>query len=123
MSEQRVFISYSTVDRPLVQSALEWLRKSELRSAQIDDPANSIAAGDDFRSVITDKIRQADTVVLVWSDRAAKSAWVQYEVGMAQALGVPILVLLAAGSQAKLPRGLEKQRSSNSSRPSLPSPR
>jgi hypothetical protein len=110
MSEQRVFISHSTDDRPLVESALKWLQESEFRSAQIDDPSNwSPVAGDDVRSAITDKIRQADTVMLLWSDRAAKSAWVQYEVGMAQALGVPIRVMLAAGSRAKLPTGLARK--------------
>ena len=108
MSEQRVFMSYSTDDRPLVQSALNWLRESELRGAQVDDPANWGAVGDDVRGVITDTIRRADAVVLVWSDRAAKSAWVQYELGMAQALGVPIRIWLADGSSANLPAGLTK---------------
>jgi hypothetical protein len=88
MSEKRVFISHSNEDQPLVESVLKWLQESEFHSAQIDDPSNwSADAGDDVRSAIGDKIRQADAVMLLWSDRAAKSAWVQYEVGMAQALG------------------------------------
>jgi len=108
MSEKRVFISHSTEDQPLVESALKWLQESEFHSAQIDDPSNWSADGD-VRSAIGDKIRQADAVMLLWSDRAAKSAWVQYEVGMAQALGVPIRVMLAAGSRAKLPTGVAKK--------------
>jgi TIR domain len=110
MSEQRVFLSYSADDRPLVESAVKWLRESELGSADVDDPAKWGAVGDDVRTVIRDRIRRADTVVLVWSDRAAKSAWVQYQVGMAQALDVPIRVLVADDSQAKLPMGLGKTK-------------
>jgi hypothetical protein len=110
MSEHRVFMSYSIEDRPLLASAVKWLRESELRSAEIDDPAEWGAAGTDVRTIIGAKMRQADALVLLWSDRAAKSAWVQYEVGMAQALGVPIRVLLASGSRAKLPLGLAKTK-------------
>jgi TIR domain len=108
MSSQRVFLSYSTDDRPLVGPALKWVRDSELGAAHVDDPGNWGAVAKDMRTVIMDQIRKADTVVLVWSDRAAKSAWVHYEVGMAQALGVPIRVLVAADSRAKLPAGLAK---------------
>jgi len=106
MSEQRVFISYSRGDRPLAESAIERLRASDLRSARIDDPPYSVSAGEDARSIITDKIRQADTFVLLWSDQAAKSPWVQYEVGIAEALGLPIRVFLVGGSRAKVPMGL-----------------
>jgi hypothetical protein len=106
MTEQKVFISYTKGDLPLVQSALRWLRGSDLRSAEIDDPFNWSIRGEDVRSIIRDKIQQADTVVLVWSESAAKSAWVWYEVGMAQALGVPIRVLSAGDSRTKLPAGL-----------------
>lgn len=106
MNSKRVFISHSMDDRPLVKSALKWLRESELGTAEIDNPMELNASGEDMRSLIRDKIRQADTVLLLWSDQAAESAWVQYEVGMAQALGVPILVLMAGGSRAELPAGL-----------------
>jgi len=88
-----------------VRSALKWLQESGFRSAEIDDPTDW-SDGEDVRSVIADKIRNADTVVLVWSDRAASSPWVQYEIGMAQALGIPIRVLVAGGSRAELPAGL-----------------
>ena len=108
MNKSRVFISYSREDQPLVQSVVDWLKDSEFRSALIDDPTNWDARGDDRRSFIADKIRHADTVLLLWSDCAAKSPWVQYEVGIAQAFDVPIRVLLAQESTSKLPAGLAK---------------
>jgi hypothetical protein len=106
MNKSRVFISYSHEDQPLVQSVVHWLKNSEFRSAHIDDPANWVSWGDDVRTLITDKIRRADTVLLLWSDRAAKSPWVQYEVGIAQAFDIPIRILLAGESSSKPPTGL-----------------
>lgn len=109
MNKHTVFISYSHEDQPLVQSALRWLKNSEFRSAQVDDPRDWVSSGDDVRSLITERIRRADTVLLLWSDRAAKSPWVQYEVGMAQAFDVPIRVLLAGESNSKIPTSLGKK--------------
>jgi TIR domain len=108
MSEFKVFISYSREDQPFVQAAVKWLKNSQFRSAHIEDPATWGPLGDDVRAVITDKIRQTDTVLLLWSDHAAKSAWVQYEVGIAQAFDVPIRILRAGDSHSKLPTGLGK---------------
>ncbi|MBV9158530.1 MAG: toll/interleukin-1 receptor domain-containing protein [Acidobacteriaceae bacterium] len=107
MNSRKIFLSYSMDDRPFVYSALKRLPASEgLHTVEIDDPADWGAKTEDVRKTIGDKIRRADMVWLVWSDQAAKSPWVQYEVGMAQALGVPIRVLLASGSQPTLPAGL-----------------
>jgi hypothetical protein len=108
MTEQRVFMAYSQGDRRLLQSALKWLRESELRSAEIDDPANWSPRRKNVRSLIREKIGRANAVVVIWSDRAAKSAWVNYEIGMADALGVPIRVLSGGASPAKLPAGLDQ---------------
>src|SRR5437588_12977570 len=102
INSRRVFISHTMDDRPILYSAMEWLQHSDLRLAEVDDPAKWGARAEDPRKTISEKIRQADTVVLVWSDKAADSAWVQYDIGMAQALGVPIRVLLAGGPRSKL---------------------
>jgi hypothetical protein len=107
MSEQRAFMSNSTDDRPLLRSALNWLRESELRAAQIDDPADWGAVGNDVRDVISDRIRRADTLVLAWSDRAAKSAWVQYEVGWPKRSACPYALSAHAIEEASLSTLLE----------------
>jgi hypothetical protein len=96
MNTKKIFISYSMDDRPFVYSALKRLQALEpLHSAEIDDPADWGAKSEDVRKTIGDQMRKADSVLLVWSDQAAESPWVQYEVGMAQALGLPIRVLMA----------------------------
>ena len=49
-------------------------------------------------------------VVLVWSKDAAKSAWVQYEVGMAKALERPILIAWADESAPELPTEIRENQ-------------
>lgn len=103
---KRVFISYSAQDRTLIPRVMDWLRASGLSPAQVEDPVNWGASSQDVRTVIRDSVRRADLLLLVWSKQAVESAWVQYEVGMAQALGKPVVVLLAGGSPTDLPREL-----------------
>ena len=103
---RKVFISYNAADRELVGSVMTWLRTSDLSPAEIADPVSSGVATGDVRSVIQDSIASCDAMVLVWSRRAAESKWVQYELGMAQALGKRIVVLLAGGSPSDLPEEL-----------------
>jgi hypothetical protein len=109
MSKQRVFLAYRPSDLPFVDSVRESLRDSELGPAHFYEPAKWRGNSDDVRKAIIDSIRKADAVLVFWSDHAAKSPWVQYEIGMAQALDIPIRVLIAADSQAKLPSGLTKK--------------
>lgn len=106
VSEAKVFISHSNRDHELVRSAKRWLRGSDLSGAQIIDDAALASSGEDMRKLIVGKIREADVMVLVWSARAPGSAWVQYELGVADALEVPVRVLLAGGTRKKLPSSL-----------------
>lgn len=107
MSTRKLFISYSMDDRPFVYSALKRLQSSEqMHADEIDDHANWGLTSEDVRKTIGEKMRAADGVLLVWSAQAAKSPWVQYELGMAQALNKPIQVLMADGSHSALPAGL-----------------
>lgn len=103
---KRVFLSYSMEDKPAVYSALKTLEGSHLKAVEIDDPADWAARTEDARTAIRDRIRRADSVLVIWSQSAGKSAWVQYELGMALALEVPIHVLLAGASPADLPASL-----------------
>lgn len=110
MNPKKIFISYSMDDRPFVYSALKRLQTSKhLQAAEIDDPAEWGAKSENVRKTIGERMRNADAVLLVWSDQAAKSPWVHYELGMAQALGVPIRVLIAGEPQSTLPAGLAEQ--------------
>lgn len=103
---RKVFISYNVADRELVGPVTTWLRASDPAPAEIVDPVGSISSAQDVRSVIRNSIATCDSMVVIWSDRAAESRWVHYEMGMAKALGKPIVVVLAGGSPAALPREL-----------------
>ncbi len=46
-----------------------------------------------FRLAIRDQIKSADMVVIITSESSVESQWVNYEAGMADALGKPIVVV------------------------------
>ena len=52
-------------------------------------------------------IASASKVILLWTDAGSKSDWVNYEAGMADALGKPIVVVIPEGSPAELPENLK----------------
>jgi len=49
--------------------------------------------GEDIRRAIRDQIKSADMVVIITSESSVESQWVNYEAGMADALGKPIVVV------------------------------
>jgi nucleoside 2-deoxyribosyltransferase len=100
----KVFLSYTRRDANLAAAIARELRKHGVE-ALVDE---SIAPGDDFRRTIKSAVRKADGFVLVvTSPDAAASSWTSYELGMAEALGKPILLLLSQNhSAAQLPSDL-----------------
>ena len=66
-----------------------------------------MVAGSSVRGALRDAISSADTVVLFWTDAAAKSQWVNYEAGMAEALGKQVVVVMPESSTAQLPESLQ----------------
>jgi hypothetical protein len=103
MSNRRIFIVHSMDDQPLVDSVRRWLEHSEWRTAEVDDPTSWSFDAQDLRIMIKERIRGAESVIVLWSDRAAKSPMVNYEIGMADALDVPIRVYVAEGTASKFP--------------------
>lgn len=92
MSKPSVFISSSQRDASLaqgVESALERLGFDAF------NPARELQAGGNWRKAIHAAIKRADAVVmLVASPQTVTSSWALYEVGMAEALGKQVMVLL-----------------------------
>jgi hypothetical protein len=91
MSKRSVFISYSRRDAGLankVAGALERLGYDAL------DPGRNLQPGDDWRKAIQAAIKRSDAVILVASPHTLDSSWSLYEVGMAEALGKTVMVLL-----------------------------
>jgi len=106
----RIFASYSMQDKPVATAALKkWLD-------QQDDPGEvlnadvRISSGRDMREVIRKRIEASDSFVVVWTNRAAESPWVLYELGLAHALGLPITILLAGGDREAIPEEFQEGR-------------
>jgi TIR domain len=85
----KVFLSYAAIDRHRVELAI-----AQLPGVGMTDSLESeLRPGDDVRAIIRDRVRSANEVVVFWSEAAATSQWVQYELGMADALDKPITIV------------------------------
>lgn len=90
---QRVFLSHGARDAHLAAAIVRELRKHGIEAFDIFE---SPALADDFRKTIKSAIRRADGFVLILgAPESASSTWASYELGMAEALGKPILLLLS----------------------------
>jgi len=107
----KVFISYATPDKKKVKSVLEKLRKSrEVGLDLVIIDVQMPALGKDVRAEIKRSIKEADQVVIVWTKQSAESSFVNYEAGMAEALGKPITVVMPESGAPKLPSSLQGVR-------------
>ena len=99
----KVFVSYSLVDQGLVECELARIQSGSLTGAELDDHGAWITNIGDPRSEIKRRIGEADEVLLVWSDSAAGSPYVNYEIGIAQAFGKRIRVFFTADCKSEPP--------------------
>lgn len=101
MSE-KIFLSYAKQDRRLVGVVQRALRKKgivERDDTVIVGPHQQLRRGmTNVRKTIKEQIGSASTVVIIVSDHSANSVWVNYEAGMAAALGKPIVLIGKKGS-------------------------
>lgn len=97
---EKIFVSYAHQDRDLLKAVLRALRKHGIVTAKdvvILDP-HDFEPGENVRRMIKDQISSASKVVIIASDNSAKSEWVNYEAGMADALEKPIFIMGRKGS-------------------------
>jgi putative ribosome biogenesis GTPase RsgA len=97
---EKIFLSYAQQDREIVERIKSYLREHGVVTTpdvEIFDPQRAIQAGDNFREVIKSEITAASKVVIITSPNSAQSQWVNYEAGMASALGKPIIVIGSGG--------------------------
>lgn len=98
---EKIFLSYARQDRGLVGAVRRALRKHGIvtgNNVVIMDPHHKLKAGSNVRKMIKDQISSASKVVIIGSDNSANSVWVNYEAGMAAALGKPIVVVGKKGT-------------------------
>ena len=88
-----VFVAYAGVDRPRIDDVWSKLLARGLVHGTPWIADHVMVPGESFADVIKCAIQDASSVVVLWSDNAARSSYVNYELGMAQALGTPILIV------------------------------
>lgn len=98
---ETIFVSYAHKDRDLLDAIESILRKHGIvtgKDVVIVDPHQKFKAGSNVRKMIKEQISSASKVVIIKSDNSANSIWVNYEAGMAEALGKPIVIVGVKGS-------------------------
>lgn len=108
MSKPSFFLSFPMRDAELasqVESALAHL------GFEAFNPARELRAGENWRKAVHAAIKKSDAVImLATSPQHLSSSWTSYEVGMAEALGKPIMILLSdKHSVSELPAELASE--------------
>lgn len=105
-----IFLSYAHEDHKYVEKVVAQLRLKGILGGDdsvVLDPERSQVAVVRTRGVaIRQAIESADQVVLLWTEAGEKSQWVNYEAGMADALGKLITVVLVGEASPELPYSL-----------------
>jgi signal recognition particle GTPase len=97
----RIFVSYASEDKELLDKLEETLRKHDVvgnEAILFFDPKKELETGDNVREKLRAQIEAASKVILIHTDKSESSQWVNYEVGMADALGKPIIVVGRKGA-------------------------
>ena len=99
---EKIFVSYSHEDRKYLEGLKEVLQEHgivEGDEISIIDPFSGVfSVGEDIRESIKREIQSASKVVIIHTSNTNSSQWVNYEVGMADALDKPIIVVGTRGS-------------------------
>jgi hypothetical protein len=104
-----VFLSYASRDKKKIKKVIDKLSERGVLSpheAWVDSSA--IVVGSSWREQIREAIENASKFVVVWSNEADTSDWVNYETGMAEALDKPILVIVPKRGTSRIPGNLKE---------------
>jgi putative ribosome biogenesis GTPase RsgA len=106
---EKIFLSYAFRDRHLVDAVERALREHKIvTSEDVIITEKELSAGENIRAKVREQISSASKVVIVASNEGAVSPWVNYEAGMATALGKPIVIIGRKGvGKSALIRSLE----------------
>jgi hypothetical protein len=104
-----VFVSYAFDDKLKIRKVLDRLKEKGILSPhdEVVDSSAAMVPGSSLRRMLREAIESASKFVVVWSDEADTSDWVNYETGMAEALGKPILVVVPKGKASRVPGNLK----------------
>lgn len=102
---RRVFISYSHKELPGVDTIVTRLRRQGVLKEN-DEVLGTTEFGNrhtELRQTVRRQIESASHVVLIWDSETAKSQWVNYEIGLADALGKPIVAVTTGKKNVPVP--------------------
>jgi nucleoside 2-deoxyribosyltransferase len=102
----RIFVSYSYADQDRVLPILENLSRFAPEipvDREIMDPLQVGVSSGSIREAIQEQMRAADLVVVLLTPNNQASPWAMYEVGMATALGKPIVALATQDVESSSP--------------------
>lgn len=93
--KETVFLSYAPEDHDFAETIKPKLGKflNTSEGLNVVDGLSDIKHGQDVRKVLRTQIDAASTVVIVASSAADASHWVNYEAGLADALGKNVVVI------------------------------
>lgn len=93
----KVFLSYSAKDSDvakLVKAKIkDFLPQGDVEPVDVIDIQTDLAVGQDIRKSIKSAIESAQTVFVISSESTDSSTWVNYEVGLAEALGKELVIV------------------------------
>jgi hypothetical protein len=88
-----VFVSFASRDSERVSDTLAELRERGLVTGTDVVTDQVFVPGSSLRGTLRKAIQDASSIVVLWTEAAAQSANVNYEIGMADALGKPIMIV------------------------------
>jgi hypothetical protein len=104
IEQARIFVSYASEDDEFAQTLVAALRNANMDPFMFLE--DNIPAGLDYRIVLQEMLNGADFIVLLWSDNAKKSSWINDEIVFAKQRRKMILPVLLDGAK-ELPSALK----------------
>jgi ABC-type transport system involved in cytochrome bd biosynthesis fused ATPase/permease subunit len=98
---EKVFLSYASKDRAFAESLklkLNEFLPAQSQPLEVFDVQSNVTLGEDIRKAIKAAMDAASTVVIVSSPDGDASQWVNYEAGLADALGKKIVIVGRKGT-------------------------
>ena len=93
----KVFLSYTYQDHELAElfksRIAELLPQENKETVDVFDARTDLVVGMDIRRSIKVAIEAASTIVIISSESADASPWVNYEIGLADAMGKDLVIV------------------------------
>lgn len=107
--KNRIFISHARQDNQQLDKLMSALTEKGIiseDSVSFEDSQMPMVPGSSIRGAIRQAMESADTVVVYWTKNSASSDFVNYEIGMADALDKNLVVVKPKNERTQLPFNL-----------------